>query len=144
MTRQTRELAEAGDRVAQYQLGRDDDHLDKDPEMLRQAAQGGFVPAQHSWATYLRERKEWKEVAHWFGVAAASGDPSARVGLALAYCRAQGVPRDRVRAFRLMLEAARTGDVIAQHDVGCQSALKIDPLSACKIGDLHTQVDSTL
>ena len=38
-TTQTRELAEAGDRVAQYQLGRDDAHLDKDPAMLRRAAE---------------------------------------------------------------------------------------------------------
>ena len=34
-TVQARELAASGDRVAQYQLGRDDGHLDKNPAMLR-------------------------------------------------------------------------------------------------------------
>ena len=45
---QARELAEAGDRVAQYQLGRDDGHLDKDVVMLRRGAQRGFASAQSS------------------------------------------------------------------------------------------------
>ena len=58
-TRQTRELAEAGDRVAQYQLGRDDGHLDKDPSMLRRAAEGGFAPAQFSMGMLLKDRKQW-------------------------------------------------------------------------------------
>ena len=117
-TRQTRELAEAGDLVAQYQLGRDDGHLDKDPAMLRRAADGGFAPAQTSLGQWSRERKQWAEAARWYKRSAEQGDPSAKVGLALAYYRGQGVPRNRVRAFRLMLAAARTGDAVAHHNVG--------------------------
>ena len=52
---QARELAEAGDRVAQYQLGRDGGHLDKDEAMLRRAAEGGFVLAQISMGFRLKK-----------------------------------------------------------------------------------------
>ena len=86
--------------------------------MLRRAAEGGFAPAQTSLGLRSRERKQWAEAARWYRRSVEQGDPSAKVGLALANYRAQGVPRDRVRAFRLMLEAARTGDAVAQHNVG--------------------------
>ena len=83
-TTQTRDLAEAGDRVAQYQLGRDDGHLDKDPAMLRRAAEGGFSSAQFSMGMVLKERKQWTEAARWFRLSAAQEDPAkpvpARVG----------------------------------------------------------------
>ena len=117
-TRQTRELAEAGDRVAQYQLGRDDGHLDKDMAMLRRAAEGGWASAQHSLGLWLKKRKQWEEAARWYRRSAEQGDPSAKVGLALLLYRGQGVLRDRVRAFELMLQAARSGDMVAQYNVG--------------------------
>lgn len=116
-TRQTRELADSGDRVAQYQLGRDDGYLDKDVAMLRRAAEGGFAPAQASLGQWLRERKQWTEAARWFGRCAEQGDPACRVAIALRLYRAQGVLRDREPAFELMLEAARIGDMTAQHNV---------------------------
>lgn len=117
-TMQVRELAEAGDLVAQYQLGRDDGHIDKDVAMLRRAAEGGWALAQHSLGSWLRERERWAEAAKWYRRSAEQGEPAAKVGLALLLYRGQGVPRDRVRAFRLMLEVARTGDMIAQYNVG--------------------------
>ena len=117
-TEQTRELAEAGDRVAQYQLGRDDGHLDKDLAMLRRAAEGGFAPAQEALGRWLRERKQWAESTRWYRRAAEQGSPSARYGLGLAYFRGRGVPRDRVRAFALMVQSARSGYVIAEYGVG--------------------------
>ena len=49
-TAQTRELAEAGDLVAQYQLGRHDGHLDKDPAMLRRAAERDSRRHRKPWA----------------------------------------------------------------------------------------------
>ena len=58
---QARELAEAGDRVAQYQLGRDDGYLDKDVAMLRRAAEGGFVLAQISMGFRLKKSEQWAE-----------------------------------------------------------------------------------
>ena len=117
-TIQTRRLAEAGDRVAQYQLGRDDGHLDKDVAMLRRAAEGGFALAQDALGRWLKERNQWAEAARWYERSAEHGDPSSKIGLALLLYRGQGVPRDRVRAFRLTLDAARSGDMIAQHNVG--------------------------
>ena len=117
-TIQTRELAEAGDLVAQYQLGRDDGHLDKDMAMLRRAAEGGWASAQASLGRWLRERERWADSVQWYRRSAEQGDPGARYGLGLAYYRGRGVPRDRARAFRLILQAARSGDVIAEYGVG--------------------------
>ena len=117
-TRQARELAEAGDRLAQYQLGRDDGHLDKDMAMLRRAAEGGWASAQHSLGLWLKERKQWTEAARWYRRNAEQGDPSGQTGLALLLYRGQGVTRDRERAFGLMLQAARSGYMVAQYNVG--------------------------
>ena len=117
-TRQARELAETGDRVAQYQLGRAKGHLDRDPAMLRRAAEGGFAQAQASLGRRLRKNKQWEDAARWYRRSAEQGLPSAEVGLALLLYRGQGVTRDRKRAFQLMLEAARSGDMVAQHNVG--------------------------
>ena len=117
-TRQTRELAEAGDRVAQYQLGRDDGHLDKDPSMLRRAAEGGFAPAQFSMGMLLKDRKQWTEAARWFRLSAAQEDPASLYQLGLAYYRGRGVARDRARAFELMLQSARSGYATAEYGVG--------------------------
>ena len=117
-TRQTRELADAGDRVAQYQLGRDDGHLDKDPSMLRRAAEGGFAPAQFSMGMLLKDRKQWTEAARWFRLSAAQEDPASLYQLGLAYYRGRGVARDRARAFELMLQSARSGYATAEYGVG--------------------------
>ena len=117
-TRQARELAEAGDRLAQYQLGREDGHLDKEPAMLRRAAEGGWASAQASLGRWLRERERWAVSVQWYRRSAEQGDPGARYGLGLAYYRGRGVPRDRERAFELMLQAARSGYVIAEYGVG--------------------------
>ena len=117
-TVQARELAQTGNRVAQYQLGRDDGHLDKDVVMLRRAAEGGFAPTQHSLGIWLREREQRMEAARWYKRGAEQGDPASKVRLSLSLYKAQGEPRDRERAFQLMLDAAKSGDVVAQHDVG--------------------------
>ena len=116
-TAQTRELAEAGDLVAQYQLGRHNGHLDKDPAMLRRAAEGGFAPAQETLGGWLRDRKQWAESARWYRRSAEQGSPAAQYGLGLAYHRGRGVPRDRARAFELMFQSARSGYVIAEYGV---------------------------
>ena len=65
-TNQTRKLAEAGDLLAQYQLGRDDGHLDKDVAMLRRAAEGGWALAQDALGRWLKDRKQWAEAARWY------------------------------------------------------------------------------
>ena len=117
-TRQTRELADAGDRLAQYQLGRDDGHLDKDPSMLRRAAEGGFAPAQFSMGMLLKDRKQWTEAARWFRLSAAQEDPASLYQLGLAYYRGRGVAQDRARAFELMLQSARSGYATAEYGVG--------------------------
>ena len=118
--RQTRELAEAGDGVAQYQLGRDGGYLDKDLAMLRRPAEVGFASAQSSMGFRLKEGEQWTEAARWFTRSAEQDLPSGKTELALLLYREQGVPRDRIRAFRPMLEAARCGDMVAQYNVEVQ------------------------
>ena len=117
-TTQARELAEAGDRLAQYQLGRDDGYLDKDLAMLRRAAEGGFASAQFSMGMRMKERDQWAEAAGWFSRSAGQGDPLSRYQLGLAHYRGRGVTRDRMRAFELIYHAARSGYVIAEYGVG--------------------------
>ena len=116
--RADQQLAQAGDRVAQYQLGHDGGHLDKDLAMLRRAAEGGFARAQASVGFRLKKSEEWAEAARWFRRSAEQGDPSGQTEFALRLFRGQGVAKDRVLAFRLMLEAARSGDMVAQYNVG--------------------------
>ena len=117
-TIQTRELAEAGDPVAQYQLGRHDGHLDKDVAMVRRAAEGGWASAQVALGRWLRDRNQWTEAARWYRRSAEQGSLTAQYGLGLAYYRGRGVARDRTRAFELMLQSARSGYVIAEYGVG--------------------------
>ena len=80
--------------------------------------EGGWASAQDSLGRWLRERERWAESARWYRRSAEQGDPQARYGLGLAYYRGRGVPRDRERAFELMLQAARSGYVIAEYGVG--------------------------
>ena len=117
-TRQARELAEAGDRIAQYQLGRYSGHLDKDTALLRRAAENGFVPAQNSLGFSLKDSEDWTEAARWFRRSARQGHPVGQYQLGLAHYRGRGVARDRGRAFELMLSAARSGHAIAEYGVG--------------------------
>ena len=66
----------------------------------------------------MRERERWAVSVQWYRRSAEQGDPGARYGLGLAYYRGRGVPRDRARAFELMLQSARSGYVIAEYGVG--------------------------
>ena len=115
---QARELAEAGDRVAQYQLGRDGGHLDKDEAMLRRAAEGGFVLAQISMGFRLKKSEQWAEAASWFRRSAEHGHPIGWYQLGLAHHKGRGVTRNRGRAFELILRAAHSGHASGEHGVG--------------------------
>lgn len=115
---QARTHGQAGDRVAQYQLGLQKGSLDKDVTMLRRAAEGGFAPAQYALGIWLRKREQWTEAARWHKRSAEQGHPAAKVELSLLLYRAQGVPRDRERAVQLMLDAATSGHATAQYNVG--------------------------
>ena len=117
-TRQARELAEAGDRVAQYQLGRYSGHLDKDTAMLRRAAENGFVPAQNSLGFSLKDSERWADAARWFRRSARQGHPVGLYQLGLAHFRGRGVTRDHARAFELTLRAAHSGHASAEYGVG--------------------------
>ncbi|MDE0390687.1 MAG: trypsin-like peptidase domain-containing protein [Rhodospirillales bacterium] len=117
-TRQARELAEAGDRVAHYQLGRYSGHLDKDSAMLRRAAENGFILAQNSLGSSLKDSERWAEAARWFRRSAQQGHPVGLYQLGLAHYRGRGVTRDHARAFELTLRAARSGHAIAEYGVG--------------------------
>ena len=117
-TRQVRELAAAGDQIAQYQLGRAAGHLDRDLAMLRRAAEGGFAQAQNSLGFSLKESEQWAEAARWFRRSAEQGHPVGWYQLGLAHYRGRGVARDRGRAFELILRAAHSGDASAEYGVG--------------------------
>ena len=87
-------LAEGGDAIAQYSLGK----------VLENG--GGGV------------ERNLAEAAKWYDRAAGQGVPAAQNNLGLMYAQGRGVPRDSARAARLWLSAADKDHVIAQFNLG--------------------------
>ena len=130
-TRQAEEMAEDGNRTAQYHLG-DDDYLSADASMLRRAAEGGFAPAQLAMGFRLKESKQWAEAARWFSLSAEQGHPQGMSQLALLHYYGHGVARDSKRAFHLMLRSARSGNrLCCKPDVGVSQIRTTTVLSSC-------------
>ena len=117
-TTQVRELAQAGDRVAQYQLGTRRRPPRQGP---RHAApgRGGRICAGAGQRGFKveEERRMGRGGPMVQGEAPSRGIRLARPSSRFVF-QGQGVARDRVLAFRLMLETARSGDMVAQYNVG--------------------------
>ena len=113
----TTQAAEAGDLLAQFQLGKESG-LAGHIEWLTRAAEEGFADAQDQLGDHYRESEDWDRAAHWYRLAAAQGHPLAIVGLAARYDNAEGVARDPGRAFRLMHASASAGYTAAQYNLG--------------------------
>ena len=113
----TERAAEAGDVLAQFQLGAEKD-LPGHADWLTRAAERGFADAQDRLGDHYRERKDWRRTAYWCRRAAEQGHPLAMVGPAARYRNGEGVARDPARAFRLMRESAIVGYTVAQYNLG--------------------------
>jgi TPR repeat protein len=86
--------------------------------LCKRAANAGFAPAQATLGTLFAKAKKFQRAAHWWGMAAEQGDPEALFNLSQAYRLGNGVEKDAVKAFELILEAAEGGLAVAQAQVG--------------------------
>ncbi len=121
--------AEAGNAVAQYEIGRMYDRgrgVDFDAaaaaEWFRAAAEQDNARAQHALGTYFEEgkgvRQDMAQAAHWYGRAAALGNAKAARNLGNLYLEGNGVTRDLVRAAELFRRAADGGNSKAYKNLG--------------------------
>ena len=116
---QTERMAEDGNPIAQYELGRDG-YLNKDGDMdwLTRSAEQGFSAAERGLGFLAYEEERWQEAAKWLGRAADKGDPIATSKQAFLYYRGNGVAKDAGRAFELFRRSAISGDIRDQYSVG--------------------------
>ena len=116
---QARRMAEDGNSIAQYQLGRKSNFNEHgDMNWLRRSAEQGFSPAEVTLGNMAYEAKDWEKAAKWLELAANRGDHLAMFKLGFLYYRGNGVIRNRSKAFDLFRESARSGNVKAQYNVG--------------------------
>lgn len=119
-------LAEAGDDLAQYALGRmysSGEGTDKNPGegitwSLKSAAQGNPEAQCNVGYAYSQGKgleKDEKKAAHWYRKAAESGSPIAQYNLGTYYENGLGVREDKEEAFRLYKLAAAQGEPGAQY-----------------------------
>ncbi len=86
-----------------------------DAELLRQAAELGFAPAQAEWAGACGSREG---AFRWSERAAAHGDRAGKLGLGLCLQHGVGCERDPARAAALCVEAAELGLAAASYECG--------------------------
>ncbi|MBA2652571.1 MAG: sel1 repeat family protein [Tatlockia sp.] len=120
-------LSQSGkDPVADYYLGRmrlyGYGQLKNNSLALRyfsQAAEKGILPAQQLLGRYfLLEDKNPEQALYWFKKAADLGDTSAQMYCAAAYLFGVGVKKNEDTARRYYIDAAKSGNVIAQSTLG--------------------------
>lgn len=109
----------------------------KDPalgaQFLREAAQQGSGPG----AYYLADayylgigvQKDLEQAKHWIEVAAKRHEPQGELGFALLLLQTHD-QRDEERAFKLMRDAAKSGYVAAEHELGLRLARRPGFVSA--------------
>lgn len=121
--------AEAGDIIAQYNLGlmySDGNTVDQNYEeavkWYTKAAEQGFDWAQNNLGYMFLEGhgvpQDYKEAVRWFKKAAEQRHSTAQYNLGCMYANGQGVPQDYKEAVRCYTKAAEQGDSGAQHNLG--------------------------
>ncbi|MBI5624415.1 MAG: protein kinase [Elusimicrobia bacterium] len=140
-----RGAAEAGDPVAQYNLGvlyEDGKGVGKDfaaaAAWYRKSADQGYAAAQNNLANLctfgLGVPLDVAEAVKWLTKAAEQGEPGAQFNLGIMYTLGQGVAKDYGQAHRWLTKAAEQGEVEAQHNLGVMhergDGVPADPIEA--------------
>ena len=119
------QLAENGDRYAQYFLGklyRDGGLLIPDNEKaahwFRRSAASGYEWAEYALGKLLESENRMKEAAVQYGYAALQKNRYAEYRLAKLYLTGNGVPKDVGRAVELLEGSAKRGNQYAQYTLG--------------------------
>lgn len=81
-------------------------------------AEAGDVLAQVELGDRYRDRQDWTQALPWYRRAAEQGNGFAMYRIAFFYYDGLGVPKDEGNAFRWMLRAARSGFAGAEYNVG--------------------------
>ncbi len=93
------------------------DHLSRDIEYLRKAADSGNTEAMFLLAVCLAEGKkapqDFRHAAKWFHEASKKGHVRAGLSLAFLYSKGRGVRLDQKLAYKMMKEAQQKGDPLA-------------------------------
>ena len=121
--------AEAGDAVAQYNLGEmyyEGEGVPKDAakalEWYQKAAAQGLAKAQYNLGEMYYEGegvpRDAAKAVGWLQKAAAQGNANAQYSLGMFYYTGEGVPKDAAKAVEWLQMAAAQGDVYAQHNLG--------------------------
>ena len=124
-----RPLAEAGDAVAQFYLGKmyaEGRGITKDEtsgaSWYQKAAEQGNARAQHNLALMYDDgrgvAKDATEAVRWYRMAADQGDADAQTDLGWSYYDGEGVAKDEAEAVRWFRKAAEQGDARAQSILG--------------------------
>ena len=136
--------AQAGDAVAQFELGRDyedgkgvrQDYA-KAVEWFRRAAQQGNPQGQNSLGLMYADGRGLKrnkhEAVHWYRMAADNGLPEGFYNLAISYFNAEGVNENLHLAFVYMSIAAAKGEPDAVQALQHISEALRDQLGAAKL-----------
>lgn len=129
-------LAQAGDRVAQHNIGL----LARDPasgldpgdaaHWLQRAATQGFAPAKLALADHHAGQGDWTAAAPWYEAAAKAGAPDAQMALALILDRGLAGAADPPGAQEWYLRAAGQGHVAAKFALGSLLVDQNDPEQA--------------
>jgi TPR repeat protein len=123
-----RERAEAGDRVAEYEVGRtmlgpkpSDDEIGAAMSWFRSSAEQGYAPAQYMYGHMFRQGR-WQnpqQLLYWWTKAAEQGDVRAQSWLGIFYEQgSNGVGRDYHQALKWLSRAAKQGQPDAQVTLG--------------------------
>ena len=119
------QLAEDGDRYAQYFLGklyRDGGLLIPDNEKaehwFRRSAASGYEWAEYALGKLLESQEQKTEAAKWHERAATQGNKYAQYRLAKLCLTGNGVPKDVGRAVELLEASAKRGNQYAQYTLG--------------------------
>jgi TPR repeat protein len=123
-----RERAEAGDAVAEYEVGRSmlsskptDQEVAAAMPWFRRSAEQGYAPAEYIYGDLFREGR-WKnpqQLVYWWTKAAEQGEVRAQSWLGAFYEQgSNGVERDYHQAFKWLSRAARQGQPDAQVSLG--------------------------
>lgn len=109
-------LADAGDADAQfnlaqaYKLGRGvPADLTRAEEYYRRAALQGHQKAEEMYGLALHQRDRFADAVSWLDRAAGRGEPRAQFVLGTMYFNGEGVAKDWVRAYALVLRAGDAG-----------------------------------
>lgn len=86
-------------------------------ELYGLAANQGYSKAQLNLGIMYTIKRDYKKALELYTLAANQGDPDAQNTLGWVYFRGEGIPVNKLLAYRIWLDAAKGGNFIAQKNL---------------------------